>query len=223
MAGEARRRGAGHIRQLVILGDGAAWIWNLASEHLPQATQIVDLFHAREHLHDLAKLLEFMLGDHKPAWLEERLAELDAGDIGAICTAARAFPPGRPQGQRPENRPRLLRAQRPPHALRPLPWPGHVHRLRSGRGWVQGNRRPALQAVRHGWHGPARRILALRCLEASGRWEEISTAPHTARPRRPDPDLAAARTTRRAGHAKLPASHLQNWLTPRASGCATYM
>ena len=69
MAGEARRRGAAHIRQLVILGDGAAWIWNLATRYFPEATQIVDLFHAREHLHELAKLLEFMLGDHKQHWL----------------------------------------------------------------------------------------------------------------------------------------------------------
>jgi len=35
MAGEARRRGASHIRQLVVPGDGAAWIWNLASRHFP--------------------------------------------------------------------------------------------------------------------------------------------------------------------------------------------
>jgi hypothetical protein len=44
MAAEARRRGAGHIRQLIIL-DGAAWTWNLAAAHFPEATQIVDLFH----------------------------------------------------------------------------------------------------------------------------------------------------------------------------------
>ena len=35
MAAEARRRGAAHIRQMVILGDGAAWIWNLAGAALP--------------------------------------------------------------------------------------------------------------------------------------------------------------------------------------------
>ena len=63
MAAEARRRGAGHVRQLTILGDGAHWIWNLATAKFPEATQIVDLFHAREHLHDLGKLLAFMLGD----------------------------------------------------------------------------------------------------------------------------------------------------------------
>jgi hypothetical protein len=50
----------------------------------------VDLFHAREHLHDLARLLEFMLGDRKDEWLAVRLEDLDHGDIDGICKAARA-------------------------------------------------------------------------------------------------------------------------------------
>jgi hypothetical protein len=89
---EGIRRGAGHVRQLTILGDGAAWIWNIASSKFPEATQIVDLFHAREHLHDLARLLEFMLLDHKDEWLAARLEDLDYGDIDGICKAARAYP-----------------------------------------------------------------------------------------------------------------------------------
>jgi hypothetical protein len=35
MAAEARRRGAAHVRQLVILGDDAIWIWNQAAAHFP--------------------------------------------------------------------------------------------------------------------------------------------------------------------------------------------
>jgi hypothetical protein len=89
---EGIRRGADHVRQLTILGDGAAWIWNIATAKFPEATQIVDLFHAREHLHDLAKLLEFMLGDQKQDWLAARLEDLDYGDIDGICTAARIYP-----------------------------------------------------------------------------------------------------------------------------------
>ncbi len=46
MAGEARRRGAGHVRQLVILGDGAAWIWNLAC---PPTTTSAKLVSRRHH------------------------------------------------------------------------------------------------------------------------------------------------------------------------------
>jgi len=52
----------------------------------------VDLFHAREHLHDLARLLDFMLLDHKEEWLAARLEDLDYGDIDGICAAARLFP-----------------------------------------------------------------------------------------------------------------------------------
>jgi len=48
-----RRRGAARIRQLVFPGDRAAWSWNLATQHFP--TQIADLYHAREHRHDLAR------------------------------------------------------------------------------------------------------------------------------------------------------------------------
>lgn len=89
---EGIRRGADHVRQLTILGDGAPWIWNIASSTFPEATQIVDLFHAREHLHDLARQLEFMLGDRKDDWLTARLEDLDYGDIDAICNAARIYP-----------------------------------------------------------------------------------------------------------------------------------
>ena len=89
---EGIRRGADHVRQLTILGDGAAWIWAIATGKFPAATQIVDLFHAREHLHDLARLLEFMLGDRKDEWLAARMEDLDYGDIDGICQAARLFP-----------------------------------------------------------------------------------------------------------------------------------
>jgi hypothetical protein len=89
---EGIRRGADHVRQLTILGDGAAWIWGIASSKFPEATQIVDLFHAREHLHDLARLLEFMLGDRTEKWLAARLQDLDYGDIDGICKAARVYP-----------------------------------------------------------------------------------------------------------------------------------
>jgi len=89
---EGTRRGADHVRQFTIPGDRAARIWNIASSKFPQATQIVDLYHAREHLHDLARLLEFMLGDRKEEWLAARLDDLDYGDIDGICKAARAYP-----------------------------------------------------------------------------------------------------------------------------------
>lgn len=54
---EAWKRGWSRAENKVVIGDGAEWIWNLAKEHFPGAIQIVDLFHERQHLWDLARLL----------------------------------------------------------------------------------------------------------------------------------------------------------------------
>jgi hypothetical protein len=89
---EGIRRGADHVRQLTILGDGAAWIWNIATAQFPGATQVVDLFHAREHLHSLTRSLEFMLLDRRDERLAARLEDLDYGDIDGIEAAVRKYP-----------------------------------------------------------------------------------------------------------------------------------
>jgi len=89
---EGIRRGADHARQLTFIGDGAAWIWNLVTGKFPEATQIVDLYHAREHLHSLARCLEFMLNDRYGEWLKARMEDLDYGYIDGIEAAVREFP-----------------------------------------------------------------------------------------------------------------------------------
>jgi hypothetical protein len=90
-------------------------IWNIAGAKFPEATQIVDVYHARQHLHDLARSLEFMLGDRKDEWLAACLEDLDYGDIDGICAAARAYPlvgvkkdqPGTALGYFENNAPRM--------------------------------------------------------------------------------------------------------------------
>jgi hypothetical protein len=89
---EGIRRGTDHVRQLTVIGDGAAWIWNLAAATFPEATHIVDLFHAREHLHALTRALEFMLLDRRDEWLAARLEDLDYGYIDGIAAAVRKYP-----------------------------------------------------------------------------------------------------------------------------------
>lgn len=54
---EAVRRGVERAQQVVFIGDGATWLWNLADEQFPGAVQIVDYYHAAEHLGALAQLL----------------------------------------------------------------------------------------------------------------------------------------------------------------------
>ena len=54
---EAWKRGWSRAEKKVVIGDGAEWIWNIAVQHFPGAIQIVDLFHARQHLWELARKL----------------------------------------------------------------------------------------------------------------------------------------------------------------------
>ncbi len=54
---EAQLRGLGLCERAAILGDGARWIWNLARINFPEAQQILDFYHACEHLSNLATAL----------------------------------------------------------------------------------------------------------------------------------------------------------------------
>ncbi len=54
---EARRRGIGKSQKVVFIGDGAAWIWELARTHFPLAILILDFYHMMEYLHQLSQLL----------------------------------------------------------------------------------------------------------------------------------------------------------------------
>jgi hypothetical protein len=178
MAAEGRRRGAGHVRQLVILGDGAHWIWNQATAHFPAATQIVDLYHAREHLHELARLLEFMLGSHREAWLAARLDELDAGHISALTGTAREFPLTGAKAEALdtalgyfENNACRMRYQH----FRSLGMFVGSGAVEAGCKAVIGQR---LKLSGMHWSRPgATGILTLRCQQASGRWEETWQQP----------------------------------------------
>ena len=54
---EAQRRRFEQATRRVVLGDGAPWIWNLAQELFPGATEIVDRFHVKQHLSEVAKAM----------------------------------------------------------------------------------------------------------------------------------------------------------------------
>jgi len=90
---EATRRGFDRTAHRAVLGDGAKWIWNLADEHFPDAVQIVDRFHAKQHLSDVAKSIYGAGSDLARQWARERHDELDAGDIDAILDALRVHSP----------------------------------------------------------------------------------------------------------------------------------
>ena len=84
---EAARRGFDAAERRVVLGDGAAWIWNIADEHFPGAVQIVDVFHAAEHLFDIGKAVYGDDNDLARAWARKRRDELLAGDFDDMLRA----------------------------------------------------------------------------------------------------------------------------------------
>jgi len=78
---EAWRRGWEWATTKIVIADGAVWIWNLADQHLPGAVQIVDLYHARQHLWDLAALLHPHNAAAKKLWMAPMKDLLDHGRI----------------------------------------------------------------------------------------------------------------------------------------------
>ena len=84
---EAMRRGMDRACEVCVLGDGASWIWNIAEEHFYGATQIVDLYHAREHYWNVAKACFGQKMDRLQLWTEERRQELDDGRVEEVMDA----------------------------------------------------------------------------------------------------------------------------------------
>ncbi len=94
---EALDRGWSRAKKKVVIGDGAEWIWNLVAEHFPGAIQIVDLYHARQHLWAVARQLYPQEEVQQKAWMkvhQKRL--LDKGKIEKLVGALRAIHAGNP-------------------------------------------------------------------------------------------------------------------------------
>ena len=172
---EYLRRGGEHFRQVVAIGDGAAWIWTMAETLYPHATHITDIYHAREHLTDLAAHLAFITPD--PArWLEDRSAELDAGDIDAIITASRQYPLAGVKAE--ELGKKLGYFERNAHRMRYQDF--RDLGMFIGSGAIEGAIKAIVvqRAKQSGMHWTtegAASIIALRCQYASGRWNDFVT------------------------------------------------
>lgn len=79
---EALRRGLDHAENVVVITDGAIYNRSIVQMHFSEATHIIDLYHAREHVCELAKLL---LPENKHKWHEAKWLELlDKGDIEGL-------------------------------------------------------------------------------------------------------------------------------------------
>lgn len=91
---ELTRRGFFLARCQVFIGDGALWIWNLASLIAPEAIQIVDLYHAKEHLSGLANSIFGADSDLSKKWAGDRCYELESDGFDDLLQAIRCqIPP----------------------------------------------------------------------------------------------------------------------------------
>ena len=84
--------GLAQAKQVVVLGDGAPWIWNLAAEHFAGAVQILDLSHAKEHVWDVAHAVFGRGTAAGRAWATHACSLLEEGQNEALVSAISALP-----------------------------------------------------------------------------------------------------------------------------------
>jgi hypothetical protein len=168
---EATRRGFDRAPRQAVLGDGAPWIWNLATEHFPDAIQIVDRFHAKQHLSDVGKAIYGATSDLGRAWSQARHDELDEGKIDDIRAALAVHAAANDEARKcigyvDDNRARLRYAE------------FRAAGLCTSTGVVEAGCKVAIgtRLKRTGMHwtvAGADAIIALRCCKLSGRFEDF--------------------------------------------------
>jgi len=172
---EAVRRGITRAERVIVLGDGAPWIWGIADEHFPGAIQIVDLYHAREHLADLGKLVYGATSAAAKAWAAARRQDLDAGDVERVAAAMGRL---RPRQRDAQEAVRKARSYFETNAPRMRYARFRRQGLFVGSGVVEAGcktivgHRLKQSGMRWTVRG-ANAIIALRCADLSGRWEEF--------------------------------------------------
>ncbi len=168
---EVKRRGFMHAQRRCILGDGAGWIWKIATDFLPDAIQILDRFHAKEHLSTVATEIWGPTSELGQRWAAERHQELDAGNIDALLQALKPHASACAEARKcvgyvERNRERM---QYPEFEAQGLCTSTGV--VESGCNVAIGHR---LKRSAMHWGVPgANAIIALRCNQLSGRFEDF--------------------------------------------------
>jgi len=168
---EATRRSFLDAPRRVVIGDGAAWIWNLSHELFPDAIEILDLYHAKEHLADLAHTLFGPVSLCAKEWAAQRNDELDEGRFDDLLKAVDEHASSHGDA-------RLCAAYLRQHRHR-MRYPEYrAQGLCVGSGVVEAGCRVAMgdRLKRTGMHWTVRganSITALRCCRLSGRFDRF--------------------------------------------------
>jgi hypothetical protein len=95
---EVWKRGWTRALKKVLIGDGAEWIWNIAKNHFPGAVQIVDLYHARHHLWEVARGLFPQDEAQQKSWMKTHQKRLlDKGKIEKLVESLRSLAASHPE------------------------------------------------------------------------------------------------------------------------------
>jgi len=171
---EAVRRGLYEAKRLVILTDGAEWIKTIIETHFPGATHIIDLYHAREHMIELCKLLLARdlkrLNRYKDRWWDD----LDNGSIEKIIQEANALLP-KDQKAAKDARTQIAYFEKNKERMRYKKF--KESGLFLGSGVIEAGCKTiiGMRMKQSGMEWSVRganAIIALRCMEASGRTED---------------------------------------------------
>jgi hypothetical protein len=95
---EACRHGLGQARQTVAVGDGAPWIWRLIQARWNRAHQVLDFYHASQHLHTLAEALYPKDTARRQQWVEQQCHDLRHGQEQQVLQRIKALRGGRGAG-----------------------------------------------------------------------------------------------------------------------------
>jgi hypothetical protein len=91
----ASRAGLEQAQEVIVIGDGAAWIWNLADLHFHRAVQIVDWYHALERLWEVARAVFGEDSSKTKLWVKRREAQLWEGQVERVIAALKRMTPYR--------------------------------------------------------------------------------------------------------------------------------
>jgi len=158
-----------------ILGDGAHWIWSTADLLFPGVPQLLDLFHAAEHLFASASAIYQETLAHR--WWHHRLDQLKAGDLKHFFQALERLAKGYPSDSSdPKNPEKLLDYFVTNETRLDYPW-AIRNQLPIGSGAVESACRhiPQQRLKQSGmrWSDPgAQSILNLRTLHRNGEFEQ---------------------------------------------------
>jgi len=94
---EALKRGWSRAKKKVVIGDGAEWIWNLVAEHFPGAIQIVDFYHACQHLWEVARRLHPNNEGNQKTWMKVHQKLLEKGKIEKLVLSLRSIDADHPE------------------------------------------------------------------------------------------------------------------------------